>query len=170
MQDSSRPIAYDIAFTAILAVGAFFLFNGRGPYTRAEVRDTLRLGLGFQQQQELTADQTEPTIGMRLYRDPTQGWNLVVDTPGFRFLNDAEAAPSPMEGYGYLYVDGRQVARMYTPWFHLPNLTDGEHVITVALQSPSYAMYTHEEEPIAASFIATLEGNTATLVPMDAAS
>lgn len=80
-----------------------------------------------------------PTVRLRAERDPMAGWNIQIVTERFRFaperVNQTHAAG---EGHAHLYVDGKKVARVYGPWFHLGPQTPGKHELRVTLNANSH--------------------------------
>ena len=76
---------------------------------------------------DLPAGPDAPTLDFRVAKDAGAGWNLHVATTGFRFAPERVNAPHrPGEGHAHVYVDGKKVARIYGPWFHLGALAAGQ--------------------------------------------
>jgi len=93
-----------------------------------------------------------PTVGLEVFEDPKQGWNLHFPTEGIDL--DAEAASSPHvdgQGHMHLYVDGVKLSRVYGEWWHLKSLTEGDHEITIELNGNDHAPYAVDGEPITAT-------------------
>jgi hypothetical protein len=53
-------------------------------------------------------------------------------------------------GHAHLYVDGVKIARLYGPYFHIPDLPVGDHEISVNLSSNDHSYYLVEGDKIAA--------------------
>ncbi len=95
-----------------------------------------------------------PSVSLKAHRDPMGGWNLHIDTPGFRFapehVNQANVAG---EGHAHLYVDGVKRARLYAPWFHVDALGAGEHKLRVTLNANSHQELYSGGKPIQAEIV-----------------
>ncbi len=93
-----------------------------------------------------------PRINLRADRDPHGGWNLQLIAQNFRFTPEAvNQVALPGSGHAHLHVDGSKRARLYGPWFHLPDLGKGTHQIRVTLNSNDHRVLAMYGEPIAAT-------------------
>jgi len=102
---------------------------------------------------ELDAKSTA-SVSLKAERDPMGGWNLRIDTPGFRFAPEhVNQANVPGEGHAHLYVDGAKRARLYAPWFHLDALGAGEHRLRVTLNANSHQELHAGGKPIQAEIV-----------------
>ena len=100
-------------------------------------------------------DQTGlPAVQINVERDPMAGWNVQLTTENFRFSPEAvNTAPVPGEGHAHIYVDGYKFARVYGSWYHLKNLTSGEHTITVTLNANNHGRLGYQQKPISAQVV-----------------
>lgn len=90
---------------------------------------------------EITATDA-PTIKLEAKEDSKSGWNVHIKTTKFRFApEDVNGAKQDGVGHAHLYVDGRKVARVYSPWFHLTIKQPGEHTIRATLNTNDHADY-----------------------------
>ena len=81
-----------------------------------------------------------PTLDLVVVRDVDHGWNVNIITENFRFSPEhVGGQPVPGEGHAHLYVDGKQVARVYGPWFHINKLPHGLVDITVTLNANDHS-------------------------------
>ena len=55
------------------------------------------------------------------------------------------------EGHGRLYINGREVSRVYSRWLHLPDLPSGDSEVAVTLHANDYRMYAVDGLPLQAS-------------------
>lgn len=95
---------------------------------------------------------TPPTLGIKVEPDSMTGWNLQLITTAFRFAPEhVGGAVVPNEGHAHLHVDGKKVARLYGPWFHLESLASGPHVLRVTLNANSHEELNIGGKPIEAS-------------------
>lgn len=102
----------------------------------------------------LPAGEAAPSLALRVAEDPVAGWNLEVATTHFRFAPEAAGAPPrPGEGHAHLYVNGRKVARLYGPWFHLASLPKGEARLRVTLNANDHRPLAVGNRPLSAEAI-----------------
>jgi hypothetical protein len=95
-----------------------------------------------------------PSVSLKAERDPMGGWNLRIDTPGFRFAPEhVNQAHVVGEGHAHLYVDGVKRARLYAPWFHLDALGAGEHRLRVTLNANSHQELHADGKPVQAEAV-----------------
>jgi zinc transporter ZupT len=88
-----------------------------------------------------------PSIHLHIFPDKNSGWNLHLETRNFRFV-PAEKAPLFGEGHAHLYIDGKKVARVHSPWYHLDGLPPGQHTIRVELVNSQHAPYVFKGKSI----------------------
>ena len=106
----------------------------------------------------LAAGKGAPTLDLRLAKDAKSGWNLHIATTNFRFAPErANAAHRPGEGHAHVYVNGRKVARVYAPWFHLDALPPGEVEIAVTLNANDHGLLAVAGRPLRAARTVTVE-------------
>ena len=85
---------------------------------------------------DLPAGAGAPTVELGIDRDAKSGWNLRIATTNFRFAPQRTGTPHrPGEGHAHVYVDGRKIARVYGPWFHLDALPPGGATVAVTLNA-----------------------------------
>src|SRR5215510_1606955 len=62
-----------------------------------------------------------PGIALRLTRDAADGFNLALDVSNFTFTPERVNTPNEQNtGHAHLYINGQKIARLYSPWMHLP--------------------------------------------------
>lgn len=106
----------------------------------------------------LPAGPKAPTLDFRLARDAKSGWNLHIVATDFRFAPERANAPHrPGEGHAHVYVDGRRIARVYGPWFHLGALPPGRVEIAVTLNANDHSGLAVAGTPIRAVKTITVE-------------
>ncbi len=93
-----------------------------------------------------------PSVEVMVVKDPKSGWNVHAPVENFA-LSAENASGDPVDGEGHLHlmVDGDKAARLYGSWWHIPNLDEGEHDISVELRGNDHAPLTLEGEMISAS-------------------
>lgn len=63
---------------------------------------------------------------------------------------------NPNEGHAHVYVDGIKVGRMYSPWLHLGDLSEGEHQVVVTLNGNDHTEFVVDGELIGAETAVTV--------------
>lgn len=107
---------------------------------------------------DLPADPGAPTLDFRVERDAASGWNLHILTTGFRFAPERANAPHrPGEGHAHVYLDGKKIARLYGPWFHLGALPPGKVTLSVTLNANDHSALTVAGRPLRAEKTITVE-------------
>ncbi len=97
----------------------------------------------------LPAGPGAPTLDFTLTRDPVAGWNLHIETTGFRFAPESvNGAHVPGEGHAHVYVNGAKLARVYGPWLHIPGLPAGDSTVTVTLNANDHGTLAVGGEPL----------------------
>lgn len=83
-----------------------------------------------------------PSVNMTLSQDTVGGWNLHVKTKNFRFAPEhASGKHVPGEGHAHIYVNGKKIARLYGPWFHIPKLPTNGAAVRVTLNANDHRDY-----------------------------
>ncbi|WP_234318354.1 cupredoxin domain-containing protein [Streptomyces sp. NRRL S-244] len=92
---------------------------------------------------EVTAEGA-PEVRLAARPDSEDGWNLQLTVKNFRFTPDSTGgAALPGAGHAHLELDGRKLARLYGPWFHLPaaQVPEGTHTLTVRLYADDHTAW-----------------------------
>ncbi|MEV6573516.1 hypothetical protein [Streptomyces sp. NPDC051577] len=85
-----------------------------------------------------------PEVRLTTRPDSEDGWNLQLVVKSFRFTPDsAGGAALPGAGHAHLALDGRKLARVYGPWYHLPaaQVPQGTHTLTVRLYADDHTAW-----------------------------
>lgn len=108
---------------------------------------------------EVSKDLPIPTLAIEVLEDPVDGWNLHAEITNFRLSpENASTVDMPGEGHMHLYIDGVKVARLYSSWYHISELTPGERIIRVSLQSNDHAELAVDGEVISDSQVLIVSG------------
>lgn len=104
-----------------------------------------------------------PEVGIDVTADPKSGWNVQATVEGFT-ITPENASTDHIEGQGHLhlYVDGVRVTRLYGPWWHLGELTEGDHEISVELATNNHHAYAVNGVPVAGSATVSVSADRAT--------
>ncbi|MER5763088.1 hypothetical protein [Streptomyces sp. NPDC002082] len=97
-----------------------------------------------------------PEVRLAARPDFEDGWNLQLTVANFRFTPDsAGGAALPGAGHAHLELDGRKLARLYGPWFHLPAAQvpagGGPHTLTVRLYADDHTAWAVAGKPVEAT-------------------
>lgn len=97
-------------------------------------------------------------ITLSVDKDTMSGWNIYIEVNGFTFTPEkVNQGPSINEGHAHLYIDNFKIARLYNNWYHLKDLTPGEHTIQITLNANNHQALTFGGEPLQASVRITQE-------------
>ncbi|MEU9302744.1 hypothetical protein [Streptomyces sp. NPDC048269] len=92
-----------------------------------------------------------PEVRLTARPDSEDGWNLQLAVENFRFTPDSTGgAALPGAGHAHLELDGRKLARLYGPWFHLPaaQVPEGAHTLTVRLYADDHTAWAVSGKPV----------------------
>ncbi|MFJ3881881.1 hypothetical protein ACIPW5_31120 [Streptomyces sp. NPDC090077] len=98
--------------------------------------------------------QGAPEVKLTARPDSEDGWNLRLDVTHFRFTPDSVGgAALAGAGHAHLELDGRKLARLYGPWFHLPaaQVPEGAHTLTVRLYADDHTAWAVAGKPVQAA-------------------
>lgn len=101
-----------------------------------------------------------PTVELNIAEDASSGWNLHVVTENFEFAPERLDEVNSQEGHAHLFLNGKKMARLYGPWFHLPasEVPVGEQELTVVLNANDHTGWAADGEAVVAS--TTIVGNS----------
>ena len=105
---------------------------------------------------EVLEDRPAPSLSLRLAADKMDGFNVFLETQNFRFTpENVGSAIIANEGHAHLYVNGVKVARMYSPWHHLPSgqLREGINRIEVEFSTNDHSVWSLAGGPIGADVL-----------------
>lgn len=90
-----------------------------------------------------------PSLTLSVEQDSLTGWNLQLKTEHFLFTPEHYGSNHrPGEGHAHLYVDGKKKARIYGPWYHLPELSPGLHTLVVTLNTNNHSELVYRGQAI----------------------
>ncbi|WP_330334948.1 cupredoxin domain-containing protein [Streptomyces sp. NBC_00536] len=95
-----------------------------------------------------------PEVKLALRPDSEDGWNLQLEVGNFRFTPDSVGgAALAGGGHAHLLLDGRKLARLYGPWYHLSatQVPEGAHTLTVRLYADDHTAWAVEGKPVEAT-------------------
>jgi hypothetical protein len=102
----------------------------------------------------LPADDSAPSLDIRLLPDPVAGWNLNILTTQFHFApENAGREHVPGQGHAHVYVNGIKIARVYGNWFHLDALPPGRAEIEVTLTANDHRALVVNDTPLSRTVI-----------------
>ncbi len=129
--------------------------NDHSPYTyNGElVEDTVTVEVGLHG--TVSADE-EMSVELSAYEDTLGGYNIHIQPTGFAF---SAANPGALhingKGYAQIFVNGKMLARSYTPWYNLGGslFNEGENEIRVKLLGNNHSYYTYRGKAVSATVI-----------------
>lgn len=99
---------------------------------------------------EIPAEEA-PSLELEAEPDDHGGWNIHLVTEGFEFTpEETGGSARGGQGHAHLYVDGEKFARLYGPWFHLPQdaAGDGESTLTATLNANDHTTWAVDGAPL----------------------
>ena len=99
---------------------------------------------------DISKDRIIPKIiDFKVLKDPMSGWNVYVQVSNFRFAPENASQPHRQgEGHAHLYINGNKIARLYSNWFHIPELIKDKNEIKVTLNSNDHQTLTIGKQAI----------------------
>ena len=158
-KDSSHPVVHEdrkdtfikILLFAVIILGSILLAEhspsqqAMGPGAMAPEGMVLKT-------YELKPTDPVPTVDFTITRDPVGmgGWDIHILTTNFTFTpQNVNQPPVSDQGHVHVYVDNTMYV-VYGPWYHLDDLSAGDHLITVALFANDHSAFTKNGQNIEA--------------------
>ena len=91
-----------------------------------------------------------PSLSLAAEPDARGGWDVRLETRGFRFLGPDELVVEPDAGHAHLYVGGLKLGRLYQPSGRVPPLPPGRHVLRATLNRADHALCIADGAPVEA--------------------
>ena len=105
---------------------------------------------------EHPAGEPVPFMRVHMHSDLMDGFNLFLETRDFRFTPErVDTANVANEGHAHLYLNGQKVARMYSPWHHVPraSLREGINRLEVEFSTNDHSTWAVAGQPIGADIL-----------------
>lgn len=94
----------------------------------------------------------KPSVELTISKDPMSGWNLHINTANYRFTpEEVNRNNVANQGHAHLYIDGYKMARIYSHWYHIKDLTPGEHIVRITLNANDHSEFAYNGEHMAAT-------------------
>ncbi|MFT7588051.1 MAG: hypothetical protein ACI959_000257 [Limisphaerales bacterium] len=158
-----KSVPARIAFASVFFVILFFglLY----PYSYlAEVKYKNRFGkeaFGRHHEHiplEYPSDLPIPSVKLSVEKDAMSGFNLHIGAENFVFSPEHAGDMNTFgEGHAHLYLNGTKIARLYSNWYHIPDLPVGKHDLEVTLHTNMHQLLTLEGESISDKEIIEVE-------------
>lgn len=98
-----------------------------------------------------------PSVAVRVEPDSITGWNIFLTVENFTFAPEMANQPHVANvGHAHLYLNGIKVARLYGTAYHLADIHEGRHRLTVSLNTNDHADLALNGTPIEASVVITV--------------
>ena len=99
-----------------------------------------------------------PSVDVVVHNDPAGGYNVQLITSNFQFTGPfVNTAPIANEGHGHLFIDGVQVARLYSDWYFIGDLHEGVHEIRATLNANNHLPWAVDGEIVQSVSILSIE-------------
>ena len=100
---------------------------------------------------DISNDSIIPKIkNIKLFKDSMSGWNLHICTENFQFTpSKVGSKHTSSKGHAHLMINGNKFARVYSNWFHIPELGYKINELEVTLNTNSHAIMSINGKPIA---------------------
>lgn len=104
-----------------------------------------------------------PSVDLEVIADAAgSGWNVKAEVSDFTLAPESASTDHvDGEGHMHLFVDGDKVARLYGEWYHVPNLSAGEHEISVELSTNDHQRVLVDGEAVTATVSISQDGEEA---------
>lgn len=95
--------------------------------------------------EQIEAEIPAPVIDLDVTQDPLGSWNAKISFANFTLSpENVGKADITGQGHAHIYIDGEKINRVYGEWYHLGELPEGEHVISVTLSTNSHKELTKD--------------------------
>lgn len=91
---------------------------------------------------DVTAWPARPAVSIVMHKDAMSGYNLEIIPVNFQFAPEhVNGVVVPNEGHTHLMVNGKKIARVYGPWFHIGQefLAPGTNDVLVTLNGNDHS-------------------------------
>jgi hypothetical protein len=97
-----------------------------------------------------------PAVTVAVRPDSEDGWNVHLSVRNFRFSPDSVGGAALLgRGHARLFLDGHPLARLYGPWYHLPDSlvreAGGGRTLTARLYADDHTAWAVHSTPIQAT-------------------
>ncbi|MGY3335421.1 hypothetical protein ACVW0K_001520 [Streptomyces filamentosus] len=107
-----------------------------------------------------------PSVRAEARPDTEGGWNVHLTVERFRFTPESTGGGALAgRGHARLLVDGREAARAYGPWFHVPS---GAHTLTVRLYADDHTVWATAGTPVQTTLTLTPSAQSPSVQPPSA--
>lgn len=83
-----------------------------------------------------------PRLQIMVMPDPMSGWNVHLITERFTFSpQNASRDHVVGEGHAHIYLNGEKLNRVYSNWYHIDAMPDGENEVQVTLNANDHRVF-----------------------------
>ena len=138
-------IPFSVVNFAILLFALLFIYQNTAMAKYEMFREKLTTEMGV----DVTHHVNKPTLDVEIIPDPHTGWNLYLKTTNFTFQPERSGLEHvDGQGHAHLYINGKKVNRVYSPWYYISSLPLGENKIAVTLNTNDHKAYVVNDKPI----------------------
>ena len=111
---------------------------------------------------DVSGNERIPSLALAVQEDSSaNGWNIHILTENFKFSPEhVNQQHVENEGHAHIFIDNKKVARAYSEWNYVSDLSPGPHTITVTLNSNDHRELSANKQKIEASYTIVQKDNT----------
>ena len=138
-----------IIITLGLTIGTFFSIKSKQLHAQSHIGIALHAPMdhGFI---DISRDSIIPELNnLTVIKDPMSGWNLHFNTNNFKFTPEHIGRKHVAgEGHAHLLINGDKAARIYSNWFHIPQLEYDILELEITLNTNDHNIMCIREKPM----------------------
>lgn len=140
-----QPVLIVIGITA----GLYFSIKSTGMHAATHMNSDMHTSMNHGQLNISSDPITPEIITVEVTKDLMSGWNLYFETTHFQFSpENASTKHVCGQGHAHLLINGAKFARLYSNWFHIPELEYSINELEVSLNSNTHAVLVIDGNPI----------------------
>ncbi len=138
-----RRLNWRTAFAAVNFALLLLILSGSYTYAARQQFDLAASGDGHEAEAFELSGAEIPQVELIVSRDDTGAYILHVGATNFQFTpENLGTATTEGTGHAHLFVNGEEVARLYSPWYDLGELEPGQYQFTVVLDGNDHTPFT----------------------------
>lgn len=149
IKSNMRTVIQPVLIVLGITAGLYFSIKSTGMHAAAHMNNDFHTSMKHSQL-NISSDSIIPEIiTLEVTKDSMSGWNLFFKTTHFQFSpENASSKHICGQGHAHLLINGDKVARLYSNWFHIPELEYRINELEVSLNSNTHAVLAIDGNPI----------------------
>ncbi len=117
----------------------------------------MAMGKHAHKDEEMPVKLPTPQLSLSLQKDAMDGFNLILKTAHYQFIppgiSTIERGDQSLHGHAHLYINGKKISRIYSPYVHIPEkyLDKKINQLTLTLNSDRHGVWTKDKKQILAT-------------------